>query len=193
MAVGLSSTVYLWNAATAKVNKLCDLHQHKVTSVSWGVRDPNIAVGGESGDVQIWDINKMSKIRTFTGHTHRVGSLNWSSSMLSSGSRDKNILNRDLRDSRQFISIFEGHKQEVCGLKWSPDQQMLCSGGNDNKLLVWSPKASEPLVKYCDHLAAVKAVAWSPHQHGMLVSGGGTADRTIRFRNTLTGSTTKVV
>jgi cell division cycle 20-like protein 1, cofactor of APC complex len=121
MAVGLSSTVYLWNAATAKVNKLCDLHQHKVTSVSWGVRDPNIAVGGESGDVQIWDINKMSKIRTFTGHTHRVGSLNWSSSMLSSGSRDKNILNRDLRDSRQFISIFEGHKQEVCGLKWSPD------------------------------------------------------------------------
>ncbi len=121
MAVGLSSSVYLWNAATAKVNKLCDLHQHKVSSVSWGVRDPNIAVGGESGDVQIWDINKMSKIRTFTGHTHRVGSLNWSSSMLSSGSRDKNILNRDLRDSRQFISSFEGHKQEVCGLKWSPD------------------------------------------------------------------------
>lgn len=84
----------------------------------------------------------MSKIRTFTGHTHRVGSLNWSSSILSSGSRDKNILNRDLRDRRQFISSFEGHKQEVCGLKWSPDEQMLCSGGNDNKLLVWSPKTS---------------------------------------------------
>lgn len=27
----------------------------------------------------------------------------------------------------------------------------------------------------------------------MLVSGGGTADRTIRFRNTLTGTTTRVV
>lgn len=36
-------------------------------------------------------------------------------------------------------------------------------------------------------------MAWSPHQHGLLVSGGGTADRTIRFRNTLTGMTTKVV
>jgi len=36
-------------------------------------------------------------------------------------------------------------------------------------------------------------VAWSPHQHGLLVSGGGTADRTIRFRNTLIGSTTNVV
>jgi cell division cycle 20-like protein 1 (cofactor of APC complex) len=48
----------------------------------------------------------MSKVRTFTGHNYRVGSLSWSSSLLSSGSRDKSILNRDLRDSRQFISIF---------------------------------------------------------------------------------------
>jgi cell division cycle 20-like protein 1 (cofactor of APC complex) len=36
-------------------------------------------------------------------------------------------------------------------------------------------------------------MAWSPHQHGLLVSGGGTADRTIRFRNTLTGTTLKTV
>lgn len=36
-------------------------------------------------------------------------------------------------------------------------------------------------------MAAVKAIAWSPHHHGLLVSGGGTADRCIRFWNTLTG------
>lgn len=48
-------------------------------------------------------------------------------------------------------------------------------------------------MKFCDHAAAVKAMAWSPHQHGLLVSGGGTADRTIRFRNTLTGTTIKTV
>lgn len=34
-------------------------------------------------------------------------------------------------------------------------------------------------------------MAWSPHQHGLLVSGGGTADRTIKVRNTLTGTTIK--
>ena len=32
----------------------------------------------------------------------------------------------------------------------------------------------------------MKAIAWSPHQQGLLVSGGGTADRHIRFWNTLT-------
>ena len=31
-----------------------------------------------------------------------------------------------------------GHKQEVCGLKWSFDQQQLASGGNDNRLNIWS-------------------------------------------------------
>ena len=44
-----------------------------------------------------------------------------------------------------------------------------------------------PVQRYMDHSAAIKAIAWSPHQHGILASGGGTADRTIRFWNTLTG------
>ena len=40
-------------------------------------------------------------------------------------------------------------------------------------------------LKYHEHHAAVKAIAWSPHQHGLLASGGGTADRCIRFWNTV--------
>ena len=43
------------------------------------------------------------------------------------------------------------------------------------------------------HKAAVKALAWSPHQHGLLASGGGTADRTIRFWNTVNNELIKTV
>ena len=78
------------------------------------------------------------------------------------------------------------HRQEVCGLKWSPDNQYLASGGNDNRLHVWNLHSLQPVQTYTDHLAAVKAIAWSPHHHGLLASGGGTADRCIRFWNTLT-------
>lgn len=88
------------------------------------------------------------------------------------------------------VRELQAHKQEVCGLKWSPDERMLASGGNDNKLFVWSLShgdASTPLCRFVDHSAAVKAVAWSPHQHGLLASGGGTADRNIRFWNALSG------
>ena len=31
-----------------------------------------------------------------------------------------------------------------------------------------------------------QAIAWSPHHHGLLASGGGTADRHIRFFSTQT-------
>ena len=80
-----------------------------------------------------------------------------------------------------------GHRQEVCGLKWSPDNQYLASGGNDNKLFVWNASSLQPVHAFTEHLAAVKAIAWSPHHPGLLASGGGTADRCIRFWNTLTG------
>lgn len=73
-----------------------------------------------------------------------------------------------------------GHTQEVCGLKWSPDHQQLASGGNDNKMMLWSVhNPNSPIIKFSAHKAAVKAIAWSPHQHGRLASGGGTADRSI--------------
>jgi len=47
--------------------------------------------------------------------------------------------------------------------------------------------SNTPIFSLLKHTAAVKALAWSPHQHGLLVTGGGTADRTIRFWNSLTG------
>lgn len=38
------------------------------------------------------------------------------------------------------------------------------------------------------HAAAVKALAWCPFQSNLLASGGGTADRSIKFWNTHTGA-----
>ncbi|TPP64024.1 Fizzy protein [Fasciola gigantica] len=100
------------------------------------------------------------------------------------------------RNVRGAVRVLKDHRQEVCGLKWSPDSQYLASGGNDNRLLVWSqhaPADGGPVLTYEEHVAAVKAIAWSPHQHGLLASGGGTADRCIRFWNTLTGQALRSV
>jgi cell division cycle 20-like protein 1 (cofactor of APC complex) len=194
LAVGLSSSVYLWSAVTSKVSKLCDLGiNDSVTAVSWTLRGPMLGIGTNSGEVQIWDTVKMKKYRTMQGHSSRIGAIAWNSNIFSSGSRDKTILHRDLRVSQPFISKLTGHRQEICGLKWSPDEQQLCSGGNDNKLLIWNAHSTQPIIKFSEHTAAVKAMAWSPHQHGLLASGGGTADRTIRFWNTLTASPINVV
>ena len=76
----------------------------------------------------------------------------------------------------------------MCGLKWSPDDRELASGGNDNQLFIWNAHSTAHVTRFAEHTAAVKAIAWSPHQHGLLASGGGTADRTIRFWNTATST-----
>jgi cell division cycle 20-like protein 1 (cofactor of APC complex) len=189
LAVGLASTVYLWSAHTSKVMKLCDMgFTDSIASVGWSPKGVLLSVGTTSGDVHIWDSVKMKKIRTMSGHGGRVGSASWNSTILATGSRDKNILFRDIRLSSHSISKLVGHKQEVCGLKWSFDEQQLSSGGNDNKLFIWNTHSTNPVLKLSNHTAAVKALAWSPHQHGLLASGGGTADRTIRFWNTLKGT-----
>mmetsp|Transcript_13362 Transcript_13362/g.24735 ORF Transcript_13362/g.24735 Transcript_13362/m.24735 type:complete len:535 (+) Transcript_13362:457-2061(+) len=189
LAVGLGSCVYLWSACTSKVTKLCDLGpDDRVTSVSWTQRGTHLAVGTDQGEVQIWDAVKCKKIRTMGGHSMRVGTLAWTSNILASGSRDKLIYQRDVRVPQFYTSKLVGHKQEVCGLRWSFDDQQLASGGNDNKLFIWNVQSTSPVSRFTDHTAAVKAIAWSPHQHGLLASGGGTADRCIRFWNSLTGT-----
>uniref|UniRef100_A0A4X2JRD1 CDC20/Fizzy WD40 domain-containing protein n=1 Tax=Vombatus ursinus TaxID=29139 RepID=A0A4X2JRD1_VOMUR len=159
-----------------------------VTSVNWSEHGNLLAVGTQKGFVQIWDVDAEKKLSILDGHIARVSSLAWNANQISSGSRDRRILQRDIRacplQSQRWL---KGHKQEVCGLKWSTDHQLLASGGNDNKLLVWDYFSLKPLQQYTYHKAAVKAIAWSPHQHGLLASGGGSADRCIRFWNTLTG------
>lgn len=188
LSVGLGSSVYLWSATSNKVTKLYDLGSNdSVASVQWSQSGVHLAVGTNSGSLQIWDTVKGKMLRSLTGHEERVGSVAWNSRFLSTGSRDKSILHRDLRTKNNFEAKLVGHKQEVCGLKWSFDEQQLASGGNDNKLLLWSVHNSQtPQAKFSSHIAAVKAIAWSPHQHGLLASGGGTADKTIRFWNTHT-------
>ncbi|RKP29259.1 WD40 repeat-like protein [Metschnikowia bicuspidata] len=189
LAVGLGESVYLWDGLTQSVERLCTLeNKDKVTSLSWIGAGTHLAVGTLSGQVKIWDATKISCIRTMTGHIQRVSLLAWNEHILSSGGRDRNIYNRDVRDLAHYINCFDAHKQEVCGLRWNVEENKLASGGNDNKLIVWDGLCRTPLYQFSEHNAAVKAISWSPHQRGILASGGGTADKTIKVWNTIVGS-----
>ncbi|CAI6007149.1 unnamed protein product [Closterium sp. NIES-64] len=53
-----------------------------------------------------------------------------------------------------------------------------------------SPNNVRYLHRLTAHQAAVKALAWCPFQSHLLASGGGTADRCIKFWNTQTGALT---
>lgn len=127
------------------------------------------------------------------------------------------IIQHDLRSPTHpnyQVSVYRGHAQEVCGLKWNDDGTTLASGGNENYLCLWDAAMSRrnipnnynsgngmeinnrtssntsysPRLLLRNHNAAVKALAWCPFHRGLLASGGGTADRTIKFWNTNSGA-----
>jgi cell division cycle 20-like protein 1 (cofactor of APC complex) len=190
LAVALKDSVYLLNIGTSCITKLFSAPDEElVTSVSWADHGQLLAVGTGRGLVHIWDVPSSKCVRSMIGHKSRVSALSWNASgVVSSGARDRNIYDRDIRQNQDYFLKRSGHKQEVCGLKWSLDGQFLASGGNDNKLIIWDPAAASPLLHFSNHSAAVKALSWSPHQRGLLASGGGTADRCIKFWNISTGS-----
>jgi len=98
LAVGLGRAVYIWSACTSRVTKLCEVPlDDSITSVGWSQRGTHLAVGTNSGDTQIWDTNHCKLVRTLSGHLSRVGTVAWNGSIVSTGSRDRNIMQRDLR------------------------------------------------------------------------------------------------
>jgi cell division cycle protein 20 (cofactor of APC complex) len=204
LAVALGQCVYLWEADTGNIKHLLTLREESdfVTSVSW-VRDKGnshfIAVGTNHNVVQLWDAEAERRLRSLDGHSARVGALSWNQHWLSSGGRDSLIVQHDVRSRNHVVSTYVGHTQEVCGLRWNDEGSTLASGGNENLLCLWDASMSRrganfdasnigPRLALTHHKAAVKALAWCPFHRGLLASGGGTADRTIKFWNTNSGA-----
>ena len=190
LAVCLGQSVYLWNADNGNIEQLFTLKENDsyVCSVSWSSKTNCLAVGLSNNTTQLWDTDKFSLLRTLYGHENRVSSLSWNGCLLSSGSRDSNILNHDVRIQSHIVSKLTHHTSEICGLKWSCDGTQLASGANDNNLMIWDLGFNNPRHILREHTAAVKALAWCPWQKGLLASGGGTGDKTIKFWNTELGT-----
>ena len=96
---------------------------------------------------QVWDVVRSRCVRVMAGHRMRCGTLSWAAHLLSTGSRDRSVLHRDVRSPADFVARLSGHKSEVCGLKWSPDERELASGGGtaDRCIRFWNTTTASSL------------------------------------------------
>ena len=158
----------------------------------WALATTHLAVGTAAGATELWDVASTRALRRMDGHAARVSCLAWNGHCLSSAGRDATIVHHDVRIRDHATGSCVGHQQEICGLSWSPDGTTLASGANDNCVMLWSAaqtgvRSQAPAHSLTDHTAAVKALAWSPHDRHVLASGGGTADRCIKLWNASSG------
>lgn len=84
-----------------------------MTAMSWSDDGSYLAIGNDIGDVEVWDVDEGTKMRTMKGHNARVPSLSWHGHVLSSGCRDGSIHHHDVRVSRHKVMELMGHTAEV--------------------------------------------------------------------------------
>jgi WD40 repeat protein len=214
LAVALGSEIYLWNGESLETsllmstitdnNQILENNSNNITSLSWMNNGICLGIGLPNGNIELWDVIKGSRIRDIKGHSDRVSCLAWNNYNISSGSKDKSIKSFDVRSREGEIWKIRQHKQEVCALKYSPEGDLLSSGGNDNVSYIWDVrKLNNKLLNISNlncindndcntikpysvnnyHTAAVKAMAWCPWQRHILATGGGTKDKTIKVFN----------
>lgn len=199
VSVALDNMVLLWNPSDKSCSEIVDDDDDEdgfITSVCWNPDGRHIAIGLDNSLVQIWDTFFSRKVRTLRdGHSGSVGSLAWNGPILTTGGTDGKIVNHDVRVRSHVVGSYRGHRQGVCGLKWSPSGTQLASGGNDNAVRIWDSSVvssdSRPtrwLHRFEEHTASVRALAWCPLQNNLLASGGGEGDHCIKLWNTRTGA-----
>ncbi|KAK0252875.1 hypothetical protein B0A54_09668 [Friedmanniomyces endolithicus] len=190
VAIGLERNVYVWSAESGTVASLLECPADTyISSVKWSGDGAYVAAGLGTGEVQIWDVEDGTKLRSMYGHDTRVSVMGWNKHILSTGARSGLVYNHDVRIAQHKIAELVSHTSEVCGLEWRADGSQLATGGNDNLVSIWDARQlNAPKFQKTNHKAAIKALAWCPWQSNLLATGGGSHDRHIHFWNTTSGA-----
>lgn len=85
--------------------------------------------------MSIYDARTSQLARQLAPHAGRVGVSASFEQLLSTGSADRAIFQRDLRIKNDVVRVIKSHKAEVTALEWNDGE--LASGGNDNSVRIF--------------------------------------------------------
>lgn len=169
IAVALDREVWIPDSSdsTRHARRVCVAGGNSyITSLEWTPDHSHLAVGMNSGNVEVWDVEAGKLLRKFEGRKF-VGGMGWKRDVLACGAADGVIWHHDVRMGQHRIRKLNGHRKKVCGLKWRPgDTGLLASGGDDNLVNVWDirnvqteGRREKPLWRWKDHGGTVKVRA----------------------------------
>ena len=134
--------------------------------------------GGQSPDLQRWDLGQSSLEQVWRAHRGAIASLAISpdSTMLASGSWDHTICLWDLHTGT-LLHTLTGHRNVVTALAISPDGQTLISGSRDHTIRLWDLSSGQFQGILGQHAAAIESLVLTPvgttltASHRLLASG----------------------
>ncbi|WP_370568016.1 pentapeptide repeat-containing protein [Fortiea sp. LEGE XX443] len=175
--------IYLWGLQEGKWQPIRELvgnsevkgHDKRVRGVVFHPDGYNLISAGNDNRIILWDITDLNRpqiLPGFTEHNDRVLSVAFSpdGNYLVSSSRDQNIYLIEVETHHQPYSLgnhyllgnhTDSHKDQVHSIAFSPDSNLLVSGGFDKKLKLWDVK-SRKLIRTWDGYQKILSVAFHP-------------------------------
>jgi cell division cycle protein 20 (cofactor of APC complex) len=186
IAVGTSSAlVQLFDVGALRLEHSYEDHNRRVGSLAWnhhpgGGGGAVFSSGSRDATIVTHDARAPQRCARLRGHCSEVCGLAWSPDgrQLASGGND-NLLK--IWDASCVSSAVGGLAPVGCG------SGGVAAGDAEESWRLRHGHGGQSRFTLSAHCAAVRALAWCPLRRHLLASGGGTADRTIRFWNTGTG------
>ena len=182
-------TVRLWDARTGQHLLTYGSHRDAVTTLAWSPGNVHITSASNDGMVHLWDARTGGYLASYGGHIGAVNTLSWSpvvmgnelSRLIASAGADRivHIWNAST-SSGQNVFSFRNHTSSIRCVAWSPDGQHIASCGDDQRVLLWSPKeeyispskhsiltpttntSPHSVIRFTGHEARINALSWSP-------------------------------
>ena len=189
-------TIEIWDFATqtqGRKESRITLRGHgsEVKVVQWHPIKALLASGSKDlqSPVKLWCPKTEKAISTLHCHKGTVMDLKWNKNgnWFATASRDHLVKVFDIRNLKEELQIFRGHKNEAASLAWHPQHECsLTSGGGDGSIHYWAVGEENELAHidkaHFNQDNRTSAIIWSMEWHplGHLLCTGS-QDNTARF------------
>lgn len=159
VAVSPAGAPVLWETRTGHFSFLRDERVKGASVAAFNLRDGSLAIGGQDGEVSLWDVRTLACLAVLPAHRGRVSAIAFHPivSQLATSGADGIVRVWDLRTGG-LLRAFQEHRAEVVELSFGPGGRRLVSRDHEHKVKVWSSSQTESMATIAKHGAPLCTV-----------------------------------
>lgn len=158
-----SGNIIIWNLRPKTHPFQLTGHKGSITDLSINPTETLLASSSSSdGIIRLWDLSGKSKL--LRAHPLPVRSVDFSNNgnYILTGSNDKTVRIYSLFPKIKYIASYKGHLNWVNCARFSPDNKLVGSSGNDGSICVFDIMKKTQIYKFIENLNKIQSCRFSP-------------------------------
>ena len=189
----MDNTMKLWHISSGRVIRIFSGHGGHVTSVAVSSDGKYVLSGSQDGSVKLWDIETGKLLYSyFFGSSHLIFSVEFSpdDKLVVAGtckgwSGGRGVVVVWDRISGKKLKVFNGHRDRVTSVNFSPNGKYILSGSWDHTMKLWDVEQEKEIRTFSEHVSWGNSVSFSPDGKFLL---SGSTDYSIKLWDITDGS-----